>query len=65
MKMLRILEVSWLIIAILSVVFGTYKCISSGINEAVFIYGIGTVATVFYIIRRKQRNSAEKHNKLN
>ena len=37
MKILRILEISWLIIAIGSLCAGIYKLISAGLNQAVFI----------------------------
>jgi hypothetical protein len=61
MKMLRILEMSWLIIAILGVIFGIYKCLTSGINEALFIFGISLIAVIFFVMRRKQRIGMEKH----
>lgn len=60
MQMLRILEISWLIIAILSVAMGTYKCITHGFDEAIFIFLISVVAVAFYFVRRKQRISMEK-----
>lgn len=62
MKILRILELSWLFIAIAGVVAGTYKWLTEGLNQAVFIYGISVIATVFFIIRRKQRMSMEKQD---
>jgi len=62
MKILRILELSWLFIAIAGVVAGTYKWIAEGLNQAVFIYGISVIATMFFIIRRKQRMSMEKQD---
>ncbi len=60
MKILRILELSWLLIAIAGLVAGTYKWFSEGLSQAVFIYGISVIAFVFFIIRRKQRISMEK-----
>lgn len=62
MKMIRILELSWLIIAIAGVSFGTFKAVTAGMSEAFFIYGITLIAAVFYFMRRKQRISMEKHN---
>lgn len=62
MKMIRILELSWLVIAIAGVSFGAYKATTAGINEALFIFGITLIAFVFYFMRRKQRISMEKHN---
>jgi hypothetical protein len=62
MRILRILEISWLIIAIGALCAGTYKWFTSGLNQAVFIYAISIVATVFFIIRRKQRISMKRQN---
>ncbi|HNR49386.1 MAG TPA: hypothetical protein PKN14_09085 [Bacteroidia bacterium] len=65
MKILRILEVSWLLIAIGAVCAGTYKCIHDGLNQAVFIYVIAIIATIFFLIRRKQRITMQKKNSSN
>ena len=62
MKILRILEISWLIIAIGSLCAGVYKLISAGLNQAVFIFAISMIAFVFVMIRRKQRIAMEKQN---
>ena len=62
MKILRILEISWLIIAIGSLCAGVYKLISEGFNQAVFIFAISIIAFVFFMIRRKQRIAMEKQN---
>lgn len=65
MKILRILEVSWLLIAIGAVFAGTYKWISDGLNQAVFIYVIAIIATIFFLMRRKQRITMQKKNPSN
>lgn len=65
MRILKILETSWLIIAILGFLFGTYKWITETLNHAVFIYGITAIAALMYFMRRKQRISMEKQNPSN
>ncbi|MBS1763950.1 MAG: hypothetical protein JSS90_03160 [Bacteroidetes bacterium] len=65
MKILRILEISWLLIAIGAVCAATYKWMSAGLNQAVFIYIIAIIATIFYFLRRKQRITMQKKNSSN
>ena len=60
--MLKILETSWLVIAILGFLFGTFKWITESLNHAIFIYGITAIAALMYFMRRKQRMSMEKQN---
>ena len=62
MRILRILEMSWMVIAILGLLFGTYKWITETLNHAIFIYGISAVAALMYFMRRKQRMSMEKQS---
>jgi hypothetical protein len=62
MKMLKILEVSWMIIALAAFGIATWKWVTEGFNQAIFIYGIAVIASVFCFIRRKQRLSMEKQN---
>lgn len=62
MKIIRILELAWLIIAIAGVVFGSYKFAREGWDEAVYFYIFTIVAAIFYYIRRRQRIKMEKEN---
>jgi hypothetical protein len=62
MKIIRILELSWLIIAISGVVFGTFKFYSEGWDEAIYFYIFTLVAGIFYYIRRRQRIKMEQDN---
>ncbi|MDQ3192955.1 MAG: hypothetical protein M3Q58_15310 [Bacteroidota bacterium] len=55
MKIIRILELAWLVIAIAGAVLGTYKFSTEGWDEAVYFYIFTIVAAVFYYIRRRQR----------
>jgi hypothetical protein len=62
MKIIRILELSWLIIAIAGVVFGTFKFYTEGWDEAIYFYIFTLVAGIFYYIRRRQRIKMEQDN---
>lgn len=61
--MLRVLEISWLIITILGFLFGLYKWATASLGEAVFIFIIAAIAAVFFTIRRRQRIAFDKHKK--
>ncbi len=62
MKIIRILEMAWLVIAIAGAVIGTYKFSSEGWDQAVYFYIFTIVASIFYYIRRRQRIKMEKDN---
>jgi hypothetical protein len=55
MKIIRILEVAWLLIAIGGAVLGAYKFINEGWDEAIYFFVFTLVAAIFYYIRRRQR----------
>ena len=59
--MLRILEISWLLVVLFGTGFGVYKTFSEGFIDAVYIFIITGFALIFYIVRRKQRISMQKH----
>ncbi|HKR04890.1 MAG TPA: hypothetical protein VJY62_09655 [Bacteroidia bacterium] len=59
--MLRILEISWLLVVLFGTGFGVYKTFSEGFIDAVYIFIITSFALIFYIVRRKQRISMQKH----
>ena len=58
--MLRILEISWLLIAVTGSSFGLYKTFTEGFIDAVYIFILTIIALIFYMIRRKQRIAMEK-----
>ena len=60
--MIRILEISWLILALIALALGLYKIFSDEISEAVFYGVVMLVSTGMYVIRRKQRAKMEKEN---
>jgi hypothetical protein len=58
--MLRILEISWLLVVMFGTGFGVYKTFSEGFIDAVYIFIITLLALIFYIVRRKQRIAMQK-----
>lgn len=60
--MLRILEISWLALAIIGALFALYKFITEGVGEALFPVFFTLVAFVFFFVRRKQRIAMEKEH---
>lgn len=58
--MLRILEVSWLVILVVSMAFGTWRWYSEGISCALWFYFVTIIASIAYAVRRKQRLATER-----
>lgn len=66
LKLIRILELVWLVIAIFSFIIGTYKLFTQPvIMDALFFYFLSGIAVFLFLWRRKQRKNIEKHNKEN
>ena len=53
--MLRVLELSWLVIVLLGASLGTFKLVTESITSAVWFYLFTLVALLFFIVRRRQR----------
>ncbi len=62
--MLRVLELSWLVIVLLGAGLGTFKLITENITSAVWFFLITLVALVFYVVRRRQRIRIQKKSGL-
>lgn len=60
MKIIRILEISWLIIAIAGLGLAVFKLIQGHTQDAVYFFIFMIVALIFYFIRRRQRIRMEK-----
>ncbi|MFI5219746.1 MAG: hypothetical protein ACHQNT_09680 [Bacteroidia bacterium] len=59
--MLRILEVSWLLVVVSGSAFGTYKAFVENFAESIYIFLITSVAFLMYLMKRKQRLNMEKN----
>ena len=61
--MIRILEISWLVLGMVALALGLYKIFSGDeFSEAVFYGVVLLVSAGMYIMRRKQRTKMEKEN---
>jgi hypothetical protein len=63
MRIIRILEIAWLVIAIGGIIIGTFMFYTKGWDEAVFFYIFTLVAAIFYYIRRRQRIKMEQESR--
>lgn len=57
--MLRILEMAWLFIALITCGISGYQYFAEGWVSAVWMLGVAVIAFIMYNIRRKQRISYE------
>jgi len=53
--MIRMLEISWLLLALVALALSGYKLIADGFSEAVFYIIVTVVSFSMYLLRRKQR----------
>ena len=53
--MLRVLEVSWLVVFLFGLGFACFKAATEGLASAVYILIFTVIALALYLIRRKQR----------
>ncbi len=58
--MLRVLELSWLIIALLGMSLGTFKWMTESFTSAIWFFLFTIVAVIFWIIRRRQRINVDR-----
>ena len=60
--MIRILEISWLVLGIIALLLGLYKIFSDAVSESAF-YGVVMLVSIgMSVIRRKQRMKLDKEN---
>lgn len=53
--MLRILEIAWLCITVLSLIIAVYQFFREGWQSAIWMLVVTFVALIMYTIRKKQR----------
>ena len=54
------LEISWLLLALVALAFSSYKLVTEGFSEAVFYIIVMGVSFSMYLVRRKQRMRINK-----
>ncbi|MGE0562396.1 MAG: hypothetical protein AB7O47_11300 [Flavobacteriales bacterium] len=59
-KVIRFLELMWLLIAVFCIITGTYKLFTNpDITDALFFYIFCGLAIILYLLRRRQRINME------
>lgn len=62
--MIRLLEILWLLLALVALAFSSYKLVAEGFSDAVFYLIVMGVSFSMYLIRRKQRVRMNKETGL-
>jgi hypothetical protein len=58
-KVIRFLELMWLVVAIISAIIATYHLFVTSVKDALFFYFLAAVAIVLFFLRKRQRKSIE------
>ncbi len=53
--MIRILEIAWLVITLITAGTAVYQLIEEGVQSALWMFIVSAVAFAMYLIRKKQR----------
>lgn len=61
--MIRVLEVSWIVIAIIALCVGIYETWTHSFNDGLIFFVFTFVAGFMFILRRRQRLRLEKEGK--
>ena len=59
-KIFKIFEIVWLLIAIMGAVMSVYKISTEGIDEAYMFIAMMVAGGISYVLRRRRRISYEK-----
>ena len=65
LRVLKILEMAWLMIGLFSMFMGAYQFNQYGWDSSKWFFGGALVAGVFFAFRRKQRKKFEESDKQN
>jgi len=58
-KAIRILEIVWLVIAVIAILIGTYETLNAGIGESYIFFIFTVIAGIMHTIRKRQRKRME------
>lgn len=61
--MIRVLEITWLLIGIASLLIGLYYTFTRSFSESYVFFIITAASAIFFILRRKQRIENENWRK--
>lgn len=59
-KMIRILEITWLIISIIAVLIGANEAYTKGIEKGYLFFIFAFIAGIMYVLRRSRRIKMER-----
>ena len=54
LKVVKFLQIMWLVIAIITFLVATYHLIFTSTEDAIFFYVFSGVALILYIVRKRQ-----------
>ena len=63
LKVVRFLELMWLVIGIISAVIASYHLYKTTVQDALFFYFLSAAAVGLFFLRRKHRKKLEKDMK--
>ena len=63
LRLIKFLEIFWLVIALFSLGFGAYETINVGINHAYIFFVFTFIAGILFMLRKKQRIRMEEKSK--
>ena len=58
--MIRILEVAWFVITLITAIVAGVQLVQDGIQSAVWMFVVSAVAFTMYLVRKKQRIRMEE-----
>jgi len=59
-KVVRFLELMWLMLAIVTFIIACYQSIINSVFDALYFFGFSVISIFLYLMRRKQRKLHEK-----
>ena len=61
-KVVKFLEKMWLMLAIVTFIIALYRSFTNDVYDALYFYGFSLIATLLFIMRRKQRKYHERNS---
>jgi len=61
LKIIRFLELMWLVVAIISAIIATYHLFATTLQDALFFYFFAAAACVLFFLRKRQRSKLEEN----
>ena len=65
LRVLKVLEMAWLLIGLFSIIMGSYYFNQDGWDSSKWFFGGALVAGIFFAFRRRQRKKFEESEKNN